>query len=354
MAGAVSFLFPFRADSDKIQNLVWSGAHLVTGDRATFDFKVSQIHGTDHLIMLLLPYKHSDFHPSGAGLILDSSLNVSGAIYSQRAYGIGNMHEFNVIADGKRALMITHQSYYRPYSMGRDLWAKGHFVRSEIRGLWKSISRQGLSTLSGGLSIILIPLKVCKSFPKMLKATGTGCRYMDKNATTLRLILKCRHINSVDKDEEGDFLISARFCNTIYKISGKDGSIIWRLGGPRSSFAPQDFNFTGQHDARFREACAFDTVITFLNNAAVDNSPASSNHSAGLIVALDEVAMTANLVKVFPRPDGQLSRLRGNMQVLPNSDILINWSDNGFMSEFTHDGQHVLDVQFGSHRFTTY
>lgn len=86
----------------------------------------------------------------------------------------------------------------------------------------------------------------------------------------------------------------------------------------------------------------------------MDNSPASSKHSAGLLVALDVVAMTANLVKVFPRPNGQLSRLRGNMQVLPNSDVLINWSANGFMSEFTHDGQHVLDVQFASHRFTTY
>lgn len=58
-----------------------------------------------------------------------------------------------------------------------------------------------------------------------------------------------RHINSVDKSPEGDYMISARYTNAIYKISGKDGRLIWTLGGPNSSFTlEENFNFSRQHD----------------------------------------------------------------------------------------------------------
>lgn len=177
MHGVSSLLsFPFRTDSDKIQNLVWSGAHLVTGDRATFDFKVSQIHGTGHLTMLLLPYKHSDFHPSGAGLILESSLNVSGAIYSQRGSGIENMHEFNVIADGKRALMITHQSYYRQYSNGKGFVGKGPLRSIGNSGFVEVDIETGLVNFEWWALDHIDPTESMQKLPKILKATGTGCR----------------------------------------------------------------------------------------------------------------------------------------------------------------------------------
>lgn len=60
------------------------------------------------------------------------------------------------------------------------------------------------------------------------------------------------HINSVDKDTDGDFLISARHVSTIYKIAGltspsglAPGEIIWRLGGKRSSFPIMDSEVAG-------------------------------------------------------------------------------------------------------------
>jgi hypothetical protein len=34
------------------------------------------------------------------------------------------------------------------------------------------------------------------------------------------------HINSVDKDDAGDYLISARHTSTVYKFSGINGTIL--------------------------------------------------------------------------------------------------------------------------------
>src|ERR1700744_3370003 len=76
------------------------------------------------------------------------------------------------------------------------------------------------------------------------------------------------HINSVDKNSEGDYLLSTRYTNAIYKVSGKDGSIVWQLGGDHNSFVMDGFNFSKQHDARFIEQNATTTIISFLDNAS--------------------------------------------------------------------------------------
>ena len=56
------------------------------------------------------------------------------------------------------------------------------------------------------------------------------------------------HINSIDKNMVGDYLISARHTSTVYKISGRDGSVLWRLGGYHSDLEmEQILAFHWQH-----------------------------------------------------------------------------------------------------------
>jgi hypothetical protein len=95
------------------------------------------------------------------------------------------------------------------------------------------------------------------------------------------------HTNSIDKDQEGNYLISMRYTSTIYKISGKDGSIIWRLGGKLSDFKT-DFNFSSQHDAKFYSQNSSMTVISFLDNASDEweKQPTTARTSAVKLVAL--------------------------------------------------------------------
>lgn len=161
----------------------------------------------------------------------------------------------------------------------------------------------------------------------------------------------------MDKNDDGDYLVSGRFTNTIYKVSGVDGSIIWRLGGKHSSFAMLDFDFSAQHDARFRNSKVARApgieYISLMNNAA-GGALTTSNYSSGLIVELDMSGMTATLVKEFRRPDNCLTRLRGNLQVLPNSNVLTSWSENAYTTEFSAKGALVAVTNFTSKRFVTY
>jgi hypothetical protein len=160
------------------------------------------------------------------------------------------------------------------------------------------------------------------------------------------------HVNSVDKSENGDYLISARHTNAIYLVSGQDGHIIWRLGGKKSNFE-MDFRFTGQHNARFLSMNSTHITISFLDNGAnflVVNEPVSS----ALYVELDLVRMKARVLNRYMRPDGGNNPARGSMQTLPNSNVLVSWSYYGYMSEFTHDGQLLMDASFASERFSTY
>lgn len=39
------------------------------------------------------------------------------------------------------------------------------------------------------------------------------------------------HMNRIQKDHSGNYLISSRHMSSIYYIEGKTGSIIWTLGG---------------------------------------------------------------------------------------------------------------------------
>jgi hypothetical protein len=147
---------------------------------------------------------------------------------------------------------------------------------------------------------------------------------------SISLIPTESHLNSVDKNEEGDYLISARHASTIYKISRRDGSIIWQLGGKNTSFVHiNGFDFSFQHDARFREVNSSTTVISLFNNASNGmKSLKTANTSSVLYIALktDTSPMTARVIREIHRPDGKQTALRGNAQQLPNGNVFTCWN----------------------------
>jgi hypothetical protein len=59
------------------------------------------------------------------------------------------------------------------------------------------------------------------------------------------------HLNAIEEDGDGAILISARHTHAIYKIRKRDGALLWRLGGKRSSFhVASNASFAWQHDPR--------------------------------------------------------------------------------------------------------
>lgn len=62
-----------------------------------------------------------------------------------------------------------------------------------------------------------------------------------------------QHLNAIEKDSQGNYMISSRHYSTIYYLSPA-GDILWQLGGKNSSFQMgEGTDFYWQHDARWIE-----------------------------------------------------------------------------------------------------
>ncbi|MGO9488429.1 MAG: arylsulfotransferase family protein [Solirubrobacteraceae bacterium] len=147
------------------------------------------------------------------------------------------------------------------------------------------------------------------------------------------------HINSVDLDLDGGLLVSSRSTHTVYKIA-RSGQILWRLGGKRGDFQlGPGVPFAWQHDARRRA----DGTLTVFDNGA---TPAVEKLSRGLIIDLDEQAMSATLVRQFTHP-GVLAGSQGSVQRLPDGNVFVGWGEVPRVSEFSGDGRLVFDALLG-------
>lgn len=326
--------------------LIWAGCF---ENRNIFDFKALEVNGESQLSFIL---QHSyDETDKGAGYILDQHYETVRRVSVTNDLSAFNIHEFNVLPRSKdqgedqgedrdkgRALACAYRSEYvslgdlgRPDEYG---WVQpGGFVELDIATgdvlfEWSSVGHIALHE-----SVKVNPWDGPSEQP--------GWDFL--------------HVNSVDKNDAGDYLLSARFTNTIYLISGRDGHIIWRLGGKTSDFT-QDFTFSKQHHAHFlrRDLDATNsTVITFLNNAS-DELEQEEDVSSALMVEVDVRSKSARVLRRYPRPDGGLTRLRGSVQPLPNENVFVGWSEGGYMSEHAADGRVLLEARFISDRLSTY
>jgi hypothetical protein len=151
------------------------------------------------------------------------------------------------------------------------------------------------------------------------------------------------HLNSIELDSDGNFIVSARHTNAVYKIDRATGDVIWRLGGKRSSFEMgPGAVFRLQHDARVHD----DGTISVFDNVAED-MPARGRKSRGLVLALDEKAKTASVAREFEHPDGILSGTQGSMEALRGGGAFVGWGGlHPVFTEFDRDGRTVFDARF--------
>lgn len=151
---------------------------------------------------------------------------------------------------------------------------------------------------------------------------------------------------NANRRRAGDYLISGRLTDAIYKISGEDGSIVWRFGGKDSDFVFSD-HFSGQHDARVLDHNATHTVISFLDNAIRPGEPHTTNdQSRGMIISLrtDTKPMTAVVLQRYNHPHGDYAPGRGNFQILDNGNAFLGWWIRSLISEHAPDGTLLMEA----------
>ncbi|GME34900.1 hypothetical protein GTA08_BOTSDO00643 [Neofusicoccum parvum] len=347
-------------------DLIWSGACLFDNMNA-FDFRPVDYAGKKYLSLNIGRGTPSVY---GAGVILSDTYEVVQEIEMSGHTDNFNQHEFSVLDDGKSVLYVAEAAQEvsaAAIGLGNDSMT---WIRSN------SIKEESLMWGDGGVvfewdSIDHIPLNE-STFPwPEVPDEGRGWDYM--------------HMNSIDKFPDGDYLVSMRYSNSLFRISGENKTIVWRIGGPLSDFEMQDgFHFSRQHHARIITTNSTHTIITLMDNAAGSlpkDEAVTAPESSALIVQLHHAPSsrwTASIIRRFPRPDGDHSHLRGSVQILSppapdspaypsslthlhdrypawsTSNLLAGWSAHGYTTEFTPSGAVVAEIRFGSSRFDTY
>ena len=147
------------------------------------------------------------------------------------------------------------------------------------------------------------------------------------------------HINSIDRQSNGNLLISARSTWAGYQLQAGTGLVLWRLGGNHSSFKMgPGTEMAWQHDGRMLD----DGTLTFFDDGS---NPPIHKQSRGLKIAIDPRAKTARLVKSWVHPDPpMLAASQGNMQTLSDGSVLIGYGGVPQISQFSADGSLLFDA----------
>jgi hypothetical protein len=148
------------------------------------------------------------------------------------------------------------------------------------------------------------------------------------------------HMNSISTDPWGDgnFLISSRNTWAAYEISHQSGSVLWRLGGRKSSFRMGAGTGTAyQHDARWQP----DHTITIFDNGA---APKAHSASRAIHETIDWKTRTVSLLSRDVRTPPLLSGSQGDDEVLANGDWFVGWGEAPYFTEFNTAGQTVFDA----------
>jgi hypothetical protein len=242
-----------------------------------------------------------------------------------------DMHEFRLVDGGKRALATIYQS--RQHDLGEFGVGPGlGWIRDSVF--------QEIDVETGEL---LFEWRALDHIAPSFSYTCINCTNTSGNGLTRDTPWDFFHLNSIDKNANGDYLISARHASAVYKISGRDGTVLWQLNGANPTFKNEDLHFSSQHHAQWFKENSTHTIISLFDNAS--NAFNLTNHeSRGMLISINHTERTAS--KLFewkaPEKNGILSGSQGNMQMMPNKHVFIGWGVYPFFSEHLSTGEAVM------------
>lgn len=168
-----------------------------------------------------------------AAVILDGHYNEAKRQFIGKADEHANMHEFNLIEDGSRALLFFHNftqvSKAESATVGFDgrCNVMSHTIEEADTSDWENWKPVFKWNMLDHISV---------------NESTMGRDQIDQKCSNKYDFL---HANAVDKCPDGNLLLSNRNSDALYKINRQDGSIMWRLGGLLSDF-DADFVFSRQ------------------------------------------------------------------------------------------------------------
>lgn len=155
------------------------------------------------------------------------------------------------------------------------------------------------------------------------------------------------HLNSVEKDASGNYLMAARYTNAITYIEGHTGNTIWTLGGKGNDFYNSpDTNttrFTDPHMARWTSE---GSAITYFDNIAAWSLDAPMRESHGVKLRLDVARRVATAEDEILHPEQTFTASEGSMQVLNNGNYFVGYGAASKYAEFTPNGTLLCSAHY--------
>lgn len=162
-------------------------------------------------------------------------------------------------------------------------------------------------------------------------------------------VISYAHINALEVDRDGNWLISPRHTCSIMKINRGTGEIMWRLGGKKTDFTiigdekngPEYFQY--QHDIRRLN----NGDITMFDNGNLK----TPQYSRGVRYSLDEVNKTATLVWQYRNTPDVYAGQQGSVQVFEDGSYLIGWgtataANQVGLTEIDTEGNKTFELNF--------
>jgi len=149
------------------------------------------------------------------------------------------------------------------------------------------------------------------------------------------------HPNSIEPLRNGDFLLSLRHTDAVYRVDGATGEIEWKLGGtptPQSLDVAGDpfgaYPFGGQHDARM-----VDGTISIHDNATfLPRPPRAVRYRVG--------GGTATLVDTVTDRFAETSFCCGSATFARDRSWLLNWGGTDTVTEFDRRGRRTFRLRW--------
>lgn len=324
--------------------LVWCGLPSLAGGD-THSFRKCSYKGSDHLCF----YRGERLSSFFVGEVHIYSNEFVSEVTVKAANGRPaiDMHENNLVNNGASMLVSIYN--VERYDLSKygittgegwvqdGLFQKIDVATGELLFEWSGLDHIPLSEMSIELGATI----------------GAG----DGHGLDVDSGLDYLHLNSVDENADGDYLVSCRHTQTVYKVSGQDGRILWRLGGRMSDFEMQDgVAFGYQHHARWQTSNTTTEVITLFDNA-FEGAHYTATHSRGKLIKLDYTTTPprASLLAAFRGPEGiAQSTAQGSVQILHNnpsgavdiatSNVFIGWGSSPYITEHLPSGEIVFQA----------
>ncbi|KXT05279.1 hypothetical protein AC579_7453 [Pseudocercospora musae] len=298
---------------------------------ATANLKVQQYQG-EHFLTLWSGEKAAT---SGKGVyfMLDATYQVVRMI-SAVGHGLfGDLHEFKITPEGTALLTVynTTSADLREMGMGRP--EKGWVVDNLF---------QEIDIETGEL---LFEWSALDHFdPVETHMTNPFGGYWES------IPFDFYHLNSVDKDSKGNYVISSRHFHHIVCVSPA-GEISWILGGGDNQFMDlsdgQATNFKWQHDVRWINE--EEGVLTLFDNSKAGPLHSDAKESRALVIQIDVENKTARLVQSMTSAQGILSSSQGSVQYLGDfKQFFVGWGSAAAYSEYAHNGDILCETHLAA------